>query len=82
MRKLLTSKSAVAALVAASALFLVNAVGAVDPTLADVSTTFSTYVTDILTFAVAVIGAFTLAMLVPMGLKKLIAYIHKLLGRV
>jgi len=58
-----------------------RSVYAVDPALSDVATTFATYVTAILTFAVSVIGAFTLAALVPMGLKKLIKYAGKLFGK-
>lgn len=70
----------VGAVATTMAAYAMTAVKAVDPTLADVSGDFAAYVTDILTFAVAVIGAFTAAMLIPMGLKKLIAYVRKLLG--
>jgi len=55
---------------------------AVDPTLSDVSDLFTAHVTAILTFAVAVIGAFIGAALIPVGLKKLWHYVMKLLGLV
>jgi len=63
-------------------LALALAAKAVDPTLADVATEFATYVSAILTFAMAIIGGFILAALVPKGLKKLWQYVKKLLGAV
>lgn len=62
-----------------AALALMRAAKAVDPTLTDVATTFATHVTAILTFAVAVLGGFILASLVPMGLKKIWHLIKRLL---
>jgi len=53
---------------------------AVDPALSDVSDLYAAAVTAILTFIVAIVGAFITASLVPMGFRKLWHYVRKLLG--
>ena len=58
---------------------LATRVLAVDPDLATVSGSMAQTVGAILVFIVAVVGAFITAALVPMGFKKLWAYIKKLL---
>jgi len=78
IKKALMGRSA---LVVAVGLLVANAAAfAVDPTLADVSGSFATYVTEILTFIVAIVGAFILASLVPMGFRKLWSYVKRLIG--
>jgi high-affinity nickel permease len=72
----------VAGVSAAVLLVASRAVKAVDPTLTDVATTFATHVSSILTFVVAVLGGFILASLVPMGLKKILQLIKRLMGKV
>jgi len=71
----------VAAVASAIGLYAVNAVKAVDPTLADVTTTFTGHVSTILTFVVAVLGAFIGAMLIPMGLRAIYRLVRRLLSK-
>lgn len=71
----------IGAVASAIGLFAVNAVKAVDPVLADVTTTFTGHVSTILTFTVAVLGAFITAALIPLGLRAIYRLVRKMLGK-
>jgi len=71
----------IGAVASAIGLFAVNAVKAVDPVLSDVTTTFTGHVSTVLTFIVAVLGAFIAAMLIPMGLRAIYRLVRRLLGK-
>ncbi|MEY4722824.1 MAG: hypothetical protein RLZZ324_337 [Candidatus Parcubacteria bacterium] len=72
----------VASVASVMGLFALTAVKATDPDLATVATSATGYVSSILTFTVAILGAFIVASFVPAGLKKLWHKAMQLIGRV